>query len=1597
MVNHATTNSKGIAIIGMAGRFPGARTPQELWKNLVAGEESISFFSEEEVVEAGVPREIAKHPDYVKAWGAMADVEKFDANFFGIPGREAEAMDPQHRHFLEVCASALDDAGYDPQTYKGLIGLISGVGISSYLLRNLIPNAHRMQALGEFQVFLGNDKDFMPTRVSYKLNLRGISHSVSTGCSTTMVATHLACRSLLSYQNDICLAGGANIKLPQNAGYLYKKGEFKSPDGRCRAFDASAMGTVFSNGAVVVVLKRLKDALEDGDHIYAVIKGSALNNDGSSKAGFTAPSVSGQSHVIASAHAVAGFPADTITYMEAHGTGTPLGDPVEIKALNRVFKSQTSKRQYCAMGALKTNLGHLDNVAGVAGLVKTALCLHHKQIPPSLHFENPNPEIDFADSPFFVNTELKDWNPEGIPRRACVSAFGAGGTNGHAVLEEAPYREPSGSSRSWQLLTISAKTATALETMTKNLADHLESHPETNLADAVYSMNIGRTDFVHRRYAVARDLEELIQVLRSAPGEGAIGVRAPEASMTQEAVQELLREIREIRDDQALADALHRLGGAWVSGASIDWPAYYTTERRFRVPLPTYPFEGKRYWVDQPASGIQDQLPKHGVPVDAKHKHMSDWFYLPSWTQAPLTGQAKPSSEGCWIVLADAHGLADGLVQNLKDMGKDVVLVTPGEEFDKPEDNRYIIDPVRDEDYNGMLTELRNLGKVPQAMVHCWSIGQSGDQALDSGFRSLECLIRATGVQDYQHRLQLTVLTSHLHGINDGDPISAHQATLLGPVLVAPLEYPNILCKSVELRLPQGGTWARHTFDQITAECQSAPKDRVVAYRGSRRWVRHFQPVSLEQPQQLPLREGGVYLISGGLGGLGLALARHLAEKFKAKLALVGRSDFPSQDLWSQWAAEGKGDEDTLAKIQTLQQMVAAGGEVMTCQADVADPRAMKEVIAAVEDRWGAISGVIHAAGTSDSAGIQRRQAGMEDPVLRTKMDGTLALWSALENKPLDFMVLYSSMAAVMGGFGQCSYVAANNFLDAFAAAVNTPEKPVAAINWEAWKDVGMASKLQTEKLQKTGLSSQEGVEVFERILASGLSRTLVSTFNFMPRLQRTLDMNTSEEAGQLRKDVTRPTYPRPELSTDLVLPRTDLEKALAAVWQDMLGIETIGVDDDFFELGGDSLKGMNLVNRLESELAATFHIDALFETANIGDLATYLEANYQEEVAQLLGGENRAPASPAANRIRAKDLDDLRRIIPALPAQPHGKVAKNPQAIFILAPPRSGSTLLRVIMTGHPKLFAPPELFLLSFNRFRERKAAFPGKAAYWLEGLTHAVMGMEGGAEQFADSLVLDWENRDLTTQEVYSELQQRMGGQILVDKTPAYAYDPETLQRAEACFHNPIYIHLVRNPYGMIRSYEKAKMDLLLRQFVDHEIPYTSRQMGELVWTLCHQNIQSFLAEVPEERKLLIRYEDLVQQPKTVVDQLCSKIGIDFDPAMLDIYRETTHRMTEGIRPGSKMLGDANFHEHKTIDANLADRWRETFQVDFLGEPTQALAHQLGYELLPEGKESAPAPGITKMERGDASRLLTEMDGMTEEEVAALLNKIEGEEQV
>ncbi len=1505
-----------IAVIGIAGRFPGAENLTAFWNNLSAGVESISFLLDEDLKKLGVDETLLKDPNYVKAAGGiLKDKEFFDAAFFEYTPREAELMDPQVRIFLECVFEALNDAGYDPASYQGLIGLYAGASSSFYWQAKTLLSG-KMAELGEFAASNLANKDLLSTHVSYKLDLKGPSVTVQTTCSTSLVAIHLACQAILNGECDIALAGGVSVNPMPPSGYIYEDGMIRSPDGHCRAFDAQARGTIGGEGAGVVVLKSLQEALVDRDNIHAVIRGCAVNNDGRRKLGYTAPSIEGQREVIRTAQRVADVKPESITYIEAHGTGTDLGDPIEIEALKQAF--HLDARQSCAIGSVKTNIGHLDAAAGVAGFIKTVLALKHKQIPPSLHFERPNQKTGIEESPFFVSNKLVEWKNGTYPLRAGVSSFGIGGTNAHVVLEESPARAPSSPGRKWQMICFSARDESALTQTSRELADYLRRHPVTNLADVAYTLQTGRKAFEYRKMLVCSDVDEAITILSSReserlrsfftkeskrpvilmfPGQGSqyenmgrglyltesvfretmnegfeilhasfgldaksllypepekiapakslpaknksasaridqteitqpllfmieyalakqliswgiqpsamighsigeyvaaclagvftfsdalklvalrgrlmqklpsgsmIGVplsreqlthlltdnislaavngldscvlsgpaqaieslkndlrqtgcqftdlhtsHAFHSGMMEPVLQEfekavkdtprkkpalpfisnvtgswitgeqatdpaywashlrrtvrfydglqelaktpsavfveagpgsvlttfarrtldkangyqainLLRHPQETEDDEKFL--LDKLGQLWLYGVKIDWRGFYADEQRNRLPLPPYPFQRQRFWIDEKPLRVQEA--KNSKHILAKKPEIAEWFYVPSWTRSVLAVNPTNASAYSKDVLVFMHqnSFCERFVQLLEQKGYRPIVVKSGSEFKQEGDRIFQIHPNEANDYQLLFAQLSALKFQPNASIHLWSIIGEEQPALDHlGFFSLIYLAKAVSKQNFDGKFYLTVLTNNLCEVIRGDSLKPESATVLGPIKVIPQEFPYIECRSIDISLSEfsGGDSAKLT-DKVVTEVLFGSSRVSVAYHGGHRWVQNFLPVRLDESfdQPVRLRKGGVYLIIGGVGDIGLTVAEHLARETSAKLVLIRRRPFPQQCDWQAWLTGHSEDDDTSTKIRILQALEKSGAEVMIMSADVANFDQMQMVMAAIDHRFGRLDGVIHAAGEVSNSSARCPIDKITETHCRAqfsaKVDGLLNLEKLLAGRRPDFCLLISSLSAVLGGFGFATYSAANIFMDSYIQKLNRNSTTRwISVNLDGWRPRTLKDGTRREGLvQDFGIESHEGPKVFQRILSwDGAAQVIVSTGDLEERVARWVELKSENDAPA--KTIS---HPRPNLSNSYVAPRNKLEASIAEIWSNLFGFQQIGVNDDFFELGGDSLKVITAISKIHKALNVNISIADFFKSPTIKRLVESIAVSEPSE-----------------------------------------------------------------------------------------------------------------------------------------------------------------------------------------------------------------------------------------------------------------------------------------------------------------------------------------------------------------------------------------------
>jgi acyl transferase domain-containing protein/acyl carrier protein len=1469
MSPHVDRSDVDVAVIGLACRVPGARTPSELWENLSRGVDSISHFTDEELRAAGVAGSLLADTRYVKAAGVVGGTDLFDADFFGFTPNEARVTDPQHRFFLECAWEALEDAGWDPSRFGGRIGVYGGSGINTYLLKNVFPNRALVASSGGVEVLVASDKDFLTTRVSFKLGLEGPSVAVQTACSTSLVAVHLACQALVAGDCDMALAGGVTLRTPEAEGYRFEEGLIFAPDGVCRPFDARARGSVPASGSGVVVLKRLGDAQRERDHIYAVIRGSAVNNDGSSKVGYTAPRLAGQARCIRSAHAVADVAPRSISYIETHGSGTPIGDAIELGALQGVFGKGHEHR--CLVGSIKSNIGHLDAAAGVAGLMKATLSLHHRRIPPSLHFEQASPELGLEAGPFAVARELEPWNDEKGPRRAGVSSFGLGGTNAHVVIEEAPEGPTRTQVRDEpRLLVLSARSDAALVRAEERLATHLASKPDLALADVAFTLGAGRRALAHRRAIVCESVAEAIGALRDParvthtsveqrdlvflfPGVGdqypqmgdglrrheprfreafdrcaAIlqaehGLRlddvlssadgtarttgtdlramlrsrladdgvpritllhpalfaieyalasvwlglgaAPRAmigyslgeyvaacvagvfslesalrivverarrietlepgamlavslsrrdaerhlgdgvwlaaantpgmcvlsgevetierterdleragvvarrvlarhafhtEMMRPVASDLARLVRQAsprapklrfysnltgapisdaeatdpvywaaqmcrpvqleraveslcgessplfveigpgqgltalamqhpasrgavavpsmrsahQDESDLRFLRHAVGRVWCAGVDLDLRGIVDSGIERRVPLPTYPFEHQRFWIEPPSTTQVTEVPER------RQSDLRKWFQLPSWRRAlPAVAGHR---DGRWVVFRDRAGAADALIERLRSDGGDPIVVSGGDRFESHSDGSFCVRMDARADHEALLASLSRSPTGAALFLDAEPVGRDPEW---TGYASVVAIAQAAAALGMSLRLVTFA--------DEGPGAAAARAA--GAVIHQ--EHREIACRFVTIDPSR----ARAIAGPLAAELgEDAPW--VAIDRDGRRRTAAFDAAPLERAGE-GLRTGGTYLVTGGLGAVGLVVARWLAQRARANIVLVGRGVVPPRAEWGR--AIDTGDDERSGTLQALLDVEAAGGTVLTLSADVSEQVQMRAAIEATQERFDRLDGIFHLAGvTGDLVSVADATADHAKPHFDAKVRGVEVLQRVVYGVPLDFVVLFSSTASVLGGPGLLPYAAASAYLDAFAErkAGDTATRWV-SVGWDGW----LTSAVTREEAQRSAIgeffmTSEEALDALGRILASShRGAVLVAPGSLDARLQR-----WREARG--RAAVPTADAPARRSSKAYVSPASDVEALIASMWCEVLGVERVGIHDSFFELGGDSLLGTKVVANIQRAFQVKVSMRQLWKSPTVAQIAVIVE-----------------------------------------------------------------------------------------------------------------------------------------------------------------------------------------------------------------------------------------------------------------------------------------------------------------------------------------------------------------------------------------------------
>lgn len=1228
-----SVNNKDVAIIGVSGKFPLAHNVKQFWGNIINGidcsrpfpsqrkSDLDRFLNEENITPGSV--------DFMDG-AYFEEIDKFDYQFFGFSPKEASLMSPSQRLFLETVWEAIEDAGL---ASNKIVGSNTGVYLGYAGQKNtnyseLIKNTAEYNSSS----IMGDLTAVLPSRISYQLDLQGPSMVIDTACSSSLVSVALACKAIRNEECNTAIASGIKLYTSPIHNEKEKLG-FESSDGNTRAFDKYSDGSGIGEGIGVVIVKSLEKAVEDGDNIHAVIKGMAINQDGHSM-GITAPNSAMQSNLLVKAWEDANVEPDSISYIETHGTGTNLGDPIEIQGIQNAFRKYTTKEQFCALSSAKTNIGHLFEGAGIANLIKSVMALKYRQLPPSINFNRPNDLINFVDSPVYVNTKLRPWKTDEYPRRCGVSSFGISGTNCHLVLEEAPQRQKSSLLKNddWYLFTISANTKDGLMQLVEEYRQLLATKETTfNLSDLCYTVNTGRDHYCHRIVVKVKSMNELQHklhqinlkdfndsntfyghhILSTSHTNSQHILNEEEQEKLNKQADRIMKGITQSRNDESLLTELCNL---YIKGAVINWNELHDNKKQQIVSLPTYPFKRTRCWIDD--------------YVEKDNRSINNMFHTVKWKKSELIYHPREETrEGAVLIFSNDNKNTNQIVQHFNNKNRNVIMVQQGDSFNQINDNTFTVSET-EEDYNQLFADIKDRG-ISQ-IIHLFTdhvarvndlTQMNNDQEI--GFYSLYRATRAIIHNNIREDLDVVLISRQVNEITGKEEyLQPQYASLFGIGKTVFQEYPNIKCRSIDLDTDT-------SFENIIAELNQREPNYLVAYRNNQRYVEEFAKEDIQSFdfQQIDYRSNGVYIITGGLGGVGLEISKYLSNKAAINIALINRSPLPPRNEWESILKESN-NKDLKHKIESIKQMEATGATVYTYSANVSNQTEMEDLICQLRTKFGSINGIVHMAAVVGNGYIVRRDKEQMDQVIHPKVQGTLILDELTKQDELDFFILFSSGIAMLGEAGHADYVAANTFLDAYAAYRNKKGRPTVTIDWVAWKNAGTAVTygFNEDKLFKA-TPTKQATKAFEEAMNRKVGRVLIGELN--PNggehtlLLEELRIDLSPEIKSFLREVknqlkdtdgTNEKGNQQELKNDVHLtgknnePYSTTEQKIANIYRDILGFSEINVFTSFFELGGDSLMIKRLHAELENNFPGKVNTADLFAYTTVSKLANFID-----------------------------------------------------------------------------------------------------------------------------------------------------------------------------------------------------------------------------------------------------------------------------------------------------------------------------------------------------------------------------------------------------
>ncbi len=1179
-MGHKNFKEDDVAIIGMSGRFSEAENLENFWSNLISAKESVKEFPvkrKEELKEI-----LSKIPeiDFTRG-GYINNVTFFEPELFSISREESKYIDPQHRLLIELVEGALLDAGYNPEK---LMDQYVGVFIAENR-HNYIGSIYGTSPMAMVNSMSSSGAG----RIAYTYNFRGPVLTIGTACSSSLVTLHYACQSIKSGEVEMAIVGGVELMLLPMDKKEANRISILSEDQKVRAFDKDAQGTVFGEGGGVVFLKLAKKAFADGDNILAVIKGSAVNSDGNWSNGMMSPSEHAQSEVILKAIENAQIDSLSISYIETHGTGTKIGDPIEIAAIQKVFDKFGYKKQSVPVGSLKSNIGHLNGAAGIASVIKTVLALQKKQIPASINFDYPNPLIDFINSPIYINDKLSDWNSN-IVRRAGVTSLGLTGTNCHLILEEAPKIVESSFKNCKNIIMLSARTKKSLKAMTDSLRDYIEKNKDVSIDDLAFTLNNGRRRLQNVFLTIAEDIEEfknnltifandshqaensflyyLDQDLKVSPififpdlnyTDFLIYTRLySEHVVYQKYFHECIEKLtdKEDLDNKKIQYLIYSYScikllasysikpkavfGIGIGQIISNLASEKISFKEALLQVKAYDKVEKEIKEDG-IRNVVNKIIKSGIDmflIFSPNQVLSNlfteilnekrkMFYEIYWKQKELQNQDKIDKKGAVLVFKDERGIGEKLALEMKTEGRRVIEVELGSEYRKISETNYIISGTEN-DYQNLFQEMKdkNLAEI----FHLLTItNQKEIETLEDltesqkrGVYSLFNIIKVLHENEI-NKLEITLLSESVNLVNNREEqINSHNASLFGLAKAIRKEYPQISCRCIDIDLD-------FTIEHLRNELMTVNEEMNVAYRNGQRYVQEFQTVDLKTiaEEEVQIKEEGVYIITGGCGGIGLEIGKYLASKNKVNLALLNRASLPAVEKWEQILKENKNPKLS-HKLRSIKEMQAYNAEVLCYSVDVSNLEEMKIVLNELRSKYGKINGIIHSAGIAGDGIILTKDRAVFEQVLSPKIYGTWNMHYLTMKDDLDFLILFSSTASIIGGAGQGDYIAANSYLDSFSAYRNSLGKRTITINWSSWKETGMARDfgVNFDKVFKT-IPTNLGIDAFDKVLHKKLSKVIIGEANFdlIRAYKEHLPFEISDEVKELlEKGNSKPT-----------------------------------------------------------------------------------------------------------------------------------------------------------------------------------------------------------------------------------------------------------------------------------------------------------------------------------------------------------------------------------------------------------------------------------------------------------------------------------------